>query len=110
VIADQINGSLPRVADGVRVEAMRAADKRFFEIGDRVCLSELGESRLRKPRSKAGTVIGFGFSESRIRVLFDRLSEPTTLHHSYLRKEQQHVPANEGPPVNVKGKSPDRAP
>lgn len=65
------------------------ADNGSFEIGDRVCLSELGESHLRKPRSKAGKVVGFGFSKSRIRVLFDGLSEPTTLHHSYLKKEQK---------------------
>src|SRR5215216_1795725 len=67
---------------------MRATANILFEIGDRVCLSKLGESRIRKPRSKAGKVVGFGFSEARVRVLFDGLRRPTTLHHSYLNKQQ----------------------
>jgi hypothetical protein len=60
-----------------------------FKIGDRVCLSKLGESRIKKPRSRAGRVVGFGSSEAKIRVLFDGLSQPTTLHNSYLIKEQE---------------------
>ncbi len=66
---------------------MRATANKLFEIGDRVRLSKLGESRIRKPRSKAGKVVGFGFSEARVRVLFDGLRRPT-LHHSYLNKQQ----------------------
>jgi hypothetical protein len=62
---------------------------RVFEIGDRVRLSRLGETRIRKPRSKSGMVVGFGFSDTRIRVLFDGLREPTTLHHSYLERESE---------------------
>jgi hypothetical protein len=60
----------------------------LFEIGDRVCLSRLGESRLKRAPSKAGTVIGFGFSAARVRVRFDGLSQPTTLHETYLEKER----------------------
>ena len=70
----------------------------LFEIGDRVCLSKLGESRIKKPRSRAGKVIGFGSSETRIRVLFDGLSQPTTLHRSYLIKEHEKH-AEPTPPV-----------
>jgi hypothetical protein len=64
---------------------MRATANERFEIGDRVCLSKLGESRIKKPPSKAGKVVGFGFSEARVRVLFNGLRR---LHHSYLNKQQ----------------------
>ena len=68
---------------------MRAKALKPFEIGDRVRLSSLGESRIKKPRSKAGKVVGYGSSKARVRVLFDGLSQPTTLHHSYLTEEQE---------------------
>ena len=67
---------------------MRATVDKTFEIGDRVCLSKLGASRIRKPHARAGTVVGFGFSKTRIRVLFDGRRQPTTLHYSYLSKDQ----------------------
>jgi hypothetical protein len=67
---------------------MRATTNKRLEIGDRVCLSKLGESRIKKPHSKAGKVVGVGFSEARVRVLFDGLRRPITLHHSYLNKQQ----------------------
>jgi hypothetical protein len=75
---------------------MRPTSARF-EIGDRVCLSALGESRMRRTPSKAGKVVGFGFSGTRIRVLFDGLSRPTTLHHSYLKNERELEESAEGP-------------
>jgi hypothetical protein len=71
------------------IKVMQVVDREFFRIGDRVCLSELGEKRLRKPRSKTGKVVGFGFAAARIRVLFDGLREPRTLHHTYLKREQE---------------------
>lgn len=58
-----------------------------FEIGDRVRLSPLGESRLARSASKAGTVVGFGFAASRLRVLLDERSVPITLHQSYVVRE-----------------------
>lgn len=68
---------------------MRGAPvSKIFEIGDRVCLSKLGESRIRKPHARAGTVVGFGFSKTRIRVLFDGRRQPTTLHCSYLSMDE----------------------
>jgi hypothetical protein len=71
----------------------------LFEIGDRVRLNMLGESRFRRTPSKTGKVVGFGFSGARIRVLFDGLSQPTTLHQSYLEKDPEltavaHADAN----------------
>jgi hypothetical protein len=60
-----------------------------FEIGDRVRLNELGGSRIKRAPSKAGKVVGFGVSGAGIRVLFDGLSRPTTLHQKYLTKEMQ---------------------
>lgn len=81
---------------------MRAKPQKAFEVGDRVCLSKLGESRIRKPRSRAGKVVGYGLSEARVRVLFDGLIRPTTLHHSYLTHEQERArrgePARAAPP------------
>jgi hypothetical protein len=77
---------------------MRAKAHKPFEVGDRVRLSVLGESRIRKPHSKVGKVVGYGFSEARVRVLFDGLSQPTTLHHSYLTKEQER--ARRGEPAH----------
>lgn len=68
-----------------------------FKIGDRVCLNELGESRIKRAPSKVGKVVGFGFSGARIRVLFDGLSQPTTLHQKYLTKET--APDQDGLPA-----------
>jgi hypothetical protein len=56
----------------------------YFQVGDRVRLSELGESRLTRSREKAGTVVGFGYSEARVRVLLDGRARPVTLHATYL--------------------------
>src|SRR5262245_16612164 len=71
--------------------AMRPTTDVLFEIGDRVRLSKLGEVRVGRTRSKVGTVVGFGYSEARVRVLFDRLSQPVTLHRTYLIKEQKSM-------------------
>ena len=58
-----------------------------FQVGDRVRLSAIGESRLPRSRKKAGVVVGFGQSESRVRVLLDGRARPLTLHSTYLVKD-----------------------
>lgn len=59
----------------------------FFRVGDRVRLSELGESRMMRVRAKAGRVVGFGHVESSVRVLLDGQAGPVTLHKTYLVKD-----------------------
>jgi hypothetical protein len=59
----------------------------LFQIGDRVRLNVHGASRVKQTPSNTGKVIGFGVAGTRIRVLFDGRSQPTTLHQSYLEKE-----------------------
>jgi hypothetical protein len=55
-----------------------------LQVGDRVRLSELGESRMSRSRAKSGTVVGFGYSDSRVRVQLDGRERPVTLHRTYL--------------------------
>jgi hypothetical protein len=59
----------------------------FFRVGDRVRLSELGESRMMRVRTKAGRVVGFGHVASSVRVLLDGQAAPVTLHKTYLVKD-----------------------
>jgi hypothetical protein len=60
-------------------------NQQSFQIGDRVHLSELGASRLKKAPSKTGRVVGAGkASKLAVRVLFDGMKTPVSLHQSYL--------------------------
>ncbi|HKU05375.1 MAG TPA: hypothetical protein VJR30_04835 [Bradyrhizobium sp.] len=59
-----------------------------FRIGDRVRLSELGKSRMTRSRAKKAKVVGFGRTETTIRVVFDQSSYPVTIHASYLEKDK----------------------
>ncbi|TKV73674.1 hypothetical protein FDV58_36305 [Bradyrhizobium elkanii] len=60
-------------------------DEPIFQIGDRVHLSELGTSRLKKAPAKTGRVVGAGkASKLAFRVLFDGMKTPVSLHQSYL--------------------------
>lgn len=60
----------------------------LLQVGDRIRLSELGESRFPRAKKKSGTVIGFGYSENGVRVRIDGRSQPMTLHRTYLVKVQ----------------------
>jgi hypothetical protein len=65
-------------------------DQPIFQIGDRVRLSELGASRIKKAPSKTGRVIGAGkVSKLTIRVLFDGMKSPVSLHQSYLELDEK---------------------
>lgn len=60
-----------------------------FEIGDRVHLSELGKSRTMRGNDKHGKIIGFGNTPSVVRVQFDELEYPVSLHRSYLELDKR---------------------
>lgn len=64
------------------------AEEEYYRVGDRVRLSELGKERM--PRSKATTakVVGYGRSDTRIRVVFDGSAYPVSVHVSYLERDQ----------------------
>lgn len=65
-------------------------DQPIFRVGDQVRLNELGTSRMKKARSKTGRVIGSGKnSKQTIRVLFEGLKTPVSLHQSYLELDKR---------------------
>lgn len=59
-----------------------------FELGDRVHLSELGRSRMMRGADKHGKIIGYGRTPSVVRVQFDELEYPVSLHRSYLERDR----------------------
>ena len=62
----------------------------IFRMGDRVRLGELGASRLKKAPSKTGRIAGAGkASKLTIRVLFDGMKRPVSLHQSYLELDER---------------------
>jgi hypothetical protein len=62
----------------------------IFRMGDRVRLSELGASRLKKAPSKTGRIVGAGkASKLTIRVFFDGMKRPVSLHQSYLELDER---------------------
>jgi hypothetical protein len=65
-----------------------SADEHYYRIGDRVRLSELGRQRMTRSRATTAKVVGFGRSETTIRVVFDGSSYPVSIHASYLEKDQ----------------------
>jgi hypothetical protein len=77
----------------------------FFEVGDRVRLSELGEARLTRSRESAGLVVGFGHAETRVRVLLDGRVRPVTLHNTYLVREMHFTVPRPLPTKLLKSKS-----
>jgi hypothetical protein len=65
-----------------------ADDKDYFRIGDRIRLSELGRSRMTRIRSTTGKVVGFGRSETILRIVFDGSSYPVSIHSTYLERDR----------------------
>src|SRR6266496_1905853 len=56
-----------------------------YRLGDRVCLSQLGKQRSRKPTAETGTVVGLvSPHNTSIRVLFDGLKTAKSLHRKYI--------------------------
>ena len=58
-----------------------------FQPGDQVRLSKLGESRMKRAPAKIGKVVGAGnrnFSPNIVRVQFDGMKRPVSLHRTYI--------------------------
>lgn len=58
-----------------------------FRIGERVRLSELGRQRMPRNRSTTAVVIGYGRTDSRVRVRFTGSTNPVSIHVSYLERD-----------------------
>ncbi len=58
-----------------------------LRLGDRVCLSELGKARVRRPTTETGIVVGVvgTHNPSTVRVLFDGLKTVKSIHRTYIR-------------------------
>ena len=65
-----------------------SAEQEYFRIGDRVRLSELGRKRMSRNRATTATVVGYGRSETTIRIVFDGSNYPVSIHASYLEKDR----------------------
>lgn len=62
----------------------------IFRIGDQVRLSQLGADRMKKAPSKAGRVVDAAqTSKLAVRVLFDGMKSPVSLHQSYLELDDE---------------------
>ena len=69
-----------------------------FQPGDTVRLSKLGESRMKRAPAKTGKVVGAGhrnFSPNIVRVQFDGMKRPVSLHRTYIEQ---------APELKAKGK------
>lgn len=59
-----------------------------FRIGERVRLSELGRQRLPRNRATTAVVVGYGRTDSRVRVRFTGSANPVSIHVSYLERDR----------------------
>ena len=64
-----------------------SAEQEYFRIGDRVRLSQLGKERMPRNKSATAKVVGFGRSDTRIRIVFDGSRYPVSIHMSYLERD-----------------------
>lgn len=64
-----------------------SAEYEHFRVGERVRLSELGRERMPRSKSITAKVVGYGRSDTRIRVVFDGSSYPISIHVSYLERD-----------------------
>ena len=64
-----------------------SAEEVLFRKGDRVRLSDLGRKRMSRNRATTAIVVGFGRSETTIRIVFDGSSYPVSIHASYLERD-----------------------
>jgi len=65
-----------------------SAEQEYYRVGDRVRLSDLGKKRMTRNRTTTAKVVGFGRSETTIRIVFDGSSYPVSIHISYLERDQ----------------------
>jgi hypothetical protein len=61
-----------------------------FQPGDPVRLSKLGESRMKRATARIGKIVGAGAkrrsSQDTLRVHFDGMKNPVSLHRSYIER------------------------
>jgi hypothetical protein len=64
-----------------------SAEQEYYRIGDRVRLSALGKQRMSRNKATTAKVVGFGRTDTRIRILFDGSQYPVSIHISYLERD-----------------------
>ena len=67
---------------------MMPVEEESLRVGVRVRLSDLGRQRMPRYRATTAKVVGFGRSDTRIRIVFDGSRYPVSLHVSYLEKDR----------------------
>ena len=76
------------------------AEARMFQPGVSIRLSKLGESRMKRAPSKTGRVLrGTGSqrsSQNAVRVQFDGMKNPVSLHRSYIEPLDANETTSEG--------------
>jgi hypothetical protein len=83
-------GIWPRHIETNKIRATTmSAEQEYFRVGDRVKLSDLGMQRMPRNRSTTAKVVGFGRSDTRIRIVFDGSRYPVSLHTSYLQRDDE---------------------
>ncbi len=65
-----------------------SSEEEYFRIGDRVRLSALGRQRMTRNKATTAKVVGFGRTDSRVRIIFDGSSYPVSIHVSYLERDK----------------------
>jgi len=69
--------------------AMMSTEQEYFQVGERVRLSDLGRERMPRNKSTTAKVVGFGRSDTRIRIVFDGSRYPVSIHTSYLERDNE---------------------
>ena len=84
------------------------AEEEYYRNGDRVRLSELGRKRMSRNRATTATVVGYGRSETTIRIVFDGSSYPVSIHNSYLERDHPRdaPPRDRGGPDSLMNPGP----
>jgi len=79
---------------------VRQIEARMFQPGDPIRLSKLGEDRIKRAPSKTGRVVrgtgGQGSSQHAVRVQFDGMKQPVSLHLSYIELVDAKDNTNQG--------------
>jgi hypothetical protein len=85
-----------------------SAEEEYYRKGDRVRLSELGRKRMSRNRATTATVVGYGRSETTIRIVFDGSSYPVSIHNSYLERDHPRdaPPRDRGGPDSLMNPDP----
>ena len=68
---------------------MMSTEQEYFRIGERVKLSDLGMQRMPRNKTTTARVVGFGRSDTRIRIVFDGSKYPVSIHSSYLERANE---------------------